>query len=455
MKPSPEFPLIPDQPRAPRLVTTLPGPNVQALTERDHQVTSPSYTRDYPLVADHAVGSTITDPDGNVFLDMTAGIAVTSTGHCHPAVVHAIQEQSKRCLHMSGTDFYYEPQIRLAERLSKLAPMSGKNRVFFTNSGAESVEAALKLARFHTKRQHVIGFIGAFHGRTYGAMSLGASKMIQSFGFKPLVPQISHVDYPNPFRPVGYEDNVTDHSMRELKTVFEHKVAPDEVAAIFVEAIQGEGGYIVPPDDFLPRLRELCTRHGIMLVCDEVQSGMGRTGKLWAVDHVHVQPDMITCAKGIASGLPLGALIAREEIMNWPYGAHASTFGGNPVSCAASLATLDLLERGLVDRAAETGAHLMNGLRQLMREFPVIGDARGRGLLAAIEFIKDDITREPFPEFRNKVIQDCFQRGLLILGCGESAIRFCPALTVSKQQIDTALSIVKEAIESVEQQETS
>ena len=447
MKTLNDFPLVPEQPEAPVLVTDLPGPRVHEMTNRDRQVTSPSYTRDYPLVVDHAIGSVIFDPDGNRFLDMTAGIAVTAGGHCHPYIVDAIQRQSQRCLHMSGTDFYYESQILLAERLTALAPMSGVNRVFFTNSGAESIEAALKLARYHTGRQHVIGFIGAFHGRTYGAMSLGASKVIQSEGFKPLVPQISHVDYPNPYRPVGFEANVTDHSFHELNTVFKSKVSPKEVAAIFVEAIQGEGGYIVPPDDFLPRLRELCTKHGILLVCDEVQSGMGRTGKMWAINHVNVEPDMITCAKGIAGGLPLGALIAREHVMNWPYGSHASTFGGNPVCCAASLATLDLLQGGLIENAAKVGEILLAELRHLQDQFENIGDVRGRGLMVAFELIKDRISKEPDAALRNRVVQFCFKQGLLVLGCGESAVRLCPALTVSPQQIKTAVTILKRALE--------
>ncbi len=445
-----DYPLIPDQPDAPLIRTGLPGPKARALTKRDKRVTSPSYTRDYPLVVDSAIGSTITDPDGNIFLDMTAGIAVTAAGHSHPYVLQAIGEQAARCLHMSGTDFYYESQINLAERLVKLAPMSGTNRIFFTNSGAESIEAALKLSRYHTGRQHVIAFIGAFHGRTYGAMSLGASKVIQSQGFKPLVPQISHVDYPNPYRPVGHEKNVTDHTLHEIETVFKRKVSPDEVAAIFVEALQGEGGYIVPPDDFLPRLRQLCSEHGIMLVCDEVQSGMGRTGKMWCVEHSSVEPDMITSAKGIASGLPLGALIAREEIMDWPYGSHASTFGGNPVSCAASLATLDLLDAGLMQNAKNVGDFLMQQLQHLYNEFPTIGQTRGRGLMAAIEFVKDRDSRDAHPDARNQVVLECFRRGLLVLGCGESAIRFCPALTVSEDQIKRAVSILYDAITSVQ-----
>jgi len=443
------FPIIPAQPDAPHLITPLPGPRSSALTKRDRRVTSPSYTRDYPLVVESAIGSVITDPDGNRFLDMTAGIAVTATGHCHPYVVDAIKRQSEKCLHMSGTDFYYESQIQLAERLSVLAPMKCKNRIFFTNSGAESVEAALKLARYHTGRQHVIAFIGAFHGRTYGAMSLGASKMIQSMGFKPLVPQISHVDYPDPYRPLGAERNVTDHTINEINLVFKHKVGPNEVAAIFVEAIQGEGGYIVPPDDFLPRLRELCSKHGIMMVCDEVQSGMGRTGRLWCVEHSNVEPDMVTSAKGIASGLPLGALIAPESIMDWKYGSHASTFGGNPVSCAASSATLDLLEAGLLENATSSGEVLLAGLNQIKSEHVCVGDARGRGLMTAIDFVKSRKSRDPDPDTRNRVVLACFQRGLLLLGCGESAIRFCPALTITEKQIKTALLILHDAIREV------
>jgi 4-aminobutyrate aminotransferase len=360
-------------------------------------------------------------------------------------VVDAIRRQTVKCLHMSGTDFYYQSQIKLAERLAQLAPMTGKNRIFFTNSGAESNEAALKLARYHTGRQHVIAFIGAFHGRTYGAMSLGASKVIQSQGFKPLVPQISHVDYPNPFRPLGAEKNVTDHSINEINMIFKRKVAPNEVAAIFVEAIQGEGGYVVPPDDFLPRLRELCTKHGIMMVCDEVQSGMGRTGMMWCVQHSGVEPDMVTTAKGIASGLPLGALIAPKHIMSWTYGSHASTFGGNPVSCAAACATLDLLEAGLMENARIVGKTLIAHFQQIRNEIKEVGDARGKGLMMALDFVKNE-SHEAHPDLRNQVVQSCFERGLLVLGCGESAIRFCPALTVSEKQIDRAVSILHEAI---------
>ncbi|MEN6449033.1 MAG: acetyl ornithine aminotransferase family protein [Thermoguttaceae bacterium] len=441
--------LIPEQPSAPALVGEIPGPKARDLVARDERVMSPSYTRDYPLVIDRAIGSVVIDPDGNRFLDLTAGIAVTATGHAHPYVVDAVQKQAARFLHMSGTDFYSDPEIVLAERLARLAPMSGRNRVFFTNSGAEAIEAAFKLARHQTGRQHVIAFWGAFHGRTFGAMSLSGSKAIHRKRFMPMVPQITHVTYPNPYRPieVNGSGSVVDFTIDEIEhTVFRREVGPEEVAAIFVEPIQGENGYIVPPRDFLPRLRDLCTRHGILLVCDEVQSGMGRTGRMWAVEHVGVEPDIIAIAKGIASGMPLGAIIAREDIMNWPPGSHASTFGGNPVACAASLATLDLLEAGLIENAAQVGSYLIARLRELQREFAAIGDVRGLGLMAAADFVVDRTSRCPDAERRNRVIQECFRRGLLVLGCGESAVRFCPALTISEGQIDTAIAVFREAV---------
>ncbi len=443
-----KFPLIPEQPAAPALVTALPGPMAKALVDRDQQVTSPSYTRDYPLVMASGIGSVVVDPDGNKFLDMAAGIAVNATGHSHPYVVEAIVEQTRRFIHMSGTDFFYAPQIELAERLAKLAPMSGRNRVFFTNSGAEALEAAFKLSRYHTRRQNVIAFWGAFHGRTYGAMSLTGSKAIQQKHFGPMVPGVFHVTYPNAYRPAGNVgvDKIVDFTFDEIERIFKRKADPSTVAAIFVEPIQGEGGYIVPPDDFFPRLRAMCDKHGIMLVCDEVQSGFGRTGKMWAVQHYGVEPDILTSAKGIASGMPLGAMIARESVMDWPYGAHASTFGGNPVACAASLATIDLLEAGLIDNAAKVGAHLQAKLRELQKTQPAIGDVRGKGLMVVAEFIKPDGGKAPDAELRNKTVMACFDRGLLVLGCGESGIRFSPALTVSEGQIDTAVKLLGEAI---------
>ena len=446
-----KFTLIPTQPSAPELICKVPGPNAEKLVARDKKVMSSSYTRDYPLVIDNAIGSVVIDPDGNRFLDMTSGIAVTATGHSHPYVVEAIQRQAARFLHMSGTDFYYDQEIELAERLTKLAPMDGNNRVFFTNSGAEAIEAAFKLARHQTGRQHVIAFWGAFHGRTFGAMSLSGSKAIHRKRFLPVVPQVTHVTYPNPFRPIDIRgsESVVDFTINEIEqTVFRREVTPDQVAAIFVEAIQGEGGYIVPPPDFLPRLRDLCNRYGILMICDEVQSGMGRTGKMWAVQHVGVQPDIIASAKGIASGMPLGAIVAREEIMDWPPGSHASTYGGNPIACAASLATLDLLEGGLIENAGIVGAHLIERLNGLKDELPAIGDIRGVGLMTAADFVTDRETRGHDAETRNRVVMECFNRGLLVLGCGESAVRFCPALTISKEQIDTAVDIFRDAVKA-------
>jgi 4-aminobutyrate aminotransferase len=441
--------LIPDQPDAPKLKGPLPGPKAKAIVERDERSTSPSYTRDYPLVIDRGIGCVVEDPDGNVFLDFTAGIAVCATGHSHPAVVKAIQDQAARFLHMSGTDFYYATEANLAERLCKLSPTPGPNRVMFTNSGAESIEGALKLARFHTRRKQVIAFYGAFHGRTYGAMSLTASKNVQRRGFSPLVPGVTHVNFPNPYRFNGDDDACSDAAIDGIREVFKHKTAADEVAAIFVEPIQGEGGYIVPPVKFLRDLRALCTENGIMLVCDEIQSGMGRTGTMFCIERAGVAPDIVTLAKGLASGMPLGAIVAPEAIMDWPYGSHASTFGGNPVSCAASLATIDLLEAGLMKNAEKMGERLRERLNALKEKRDAIGDVRGLGLMTAIEFVKDRKKKTRDAETRNKVVQATFRRGLLMLGCGENALRFCPGLVVSEAQIDRAVGILDEAIEEV------
>ena len=454
MSSTPPAPLIPDQPAAPRLVTELPGPRAAAIIDRDHAVLSPSYTRDYPFVIDHGLGVVVDDPDGNRFLDLNAGIAVCSTGHRHPYVVEAVRRQTDRFLHMSGTDFYYEEEVAVAERLAALAPMAGPCRVAFGNSGAEAVEAAFKLARHHTGRPHVIAFYGAFHGRTLGALSLTASKPVQRRGFLPLVPEVTHVSYPFCYR-CDRRDQVPSgadccgRSLDEIEEVFLRRmVAPTEVAAIFVEPVQGEGGYVVPPPSFLRGLRRICDTHGILLVCDEVQSGMGRTGKMFAVEHAGVEPDMVTMAKGIASGLPLGAVVARAELMHWDPGAHASTFGGNPVSCAAALATLDLLEGGLVTHAAEMGEHLRLRLTEVMARRLVIGDVRGLGLMTAVDFVTDRDTREPDPVLRDAVLEQAFRRGVLLLGCGDSAIRFSPPLVISRSQIDTAVEIFDTAVEA-------
>ena len=379
-----------DECAVPSLKTELPGPRARALLERDKHYVSPSYTRLYPLVVERGSGAVIQDVDGNLFLDFTAGIAVTSTGHCHPEVVAAIQEQAAKLIHMSGTDFYYQPQIDLSQRLAELAPGKSPKRVFFTNSGAEALEAALKLARWHTGRSRAIAFLGAFHGRTYGAMSLSGSKLVHRRGFSPLVPDIHHVPYPR-----GLEArNSPDYGKRCVQqiedTLLKRVAPPEEVAAVFVEPIQGESGYHVPPPDFLAALRDLCDRHGMLLVADEVQSGMGRTGKLFAVQHWGVEPDIICLAKGIASGMPLGAMLAKDEVMDWPSGSHASTFGGNPVSCRGALATLELLEGEYIANAAARGQQLRSGLLQLQKRFATVGDVRGLGLMVAMDVVHAD-----------------------------------------------------------------
>ncbi len=421
----------------PKITSELPGPRARELLERDQRTMSPSYTRIYPLVVERGSGAVIEDVDRNLFLDFTAGIAVTSTGHCHPQVVAAIGDQAAKLIHMSGTDFYYEPQIDLSQRLAELAPGESPKRVFFTNSGAEALEAALKLARWHTGRSRAIAFLGAFHGRTYGAMSLSGSKLVHRRGFSPLGPHIHPVPYPH----------VPNARQRRCvaqieETIFKRVAPPDEVAAVFVEPIQGEGGYHVPPADFLPALRDLCDRHDMLLVVDEVQTGMGRTGKLFAVEHWGVEPDIICLAKGIASGMPLGAMIAKDQVMNWPSGSHASTFGGNPVSCRAALATLELLQTGYTANAAQRGEQLRHGLHKLQRQFPELGDVRGLGLMVAVDVVRPEDRQTADPAARDEIVQSAFRQGLLLLGCGESALRFCPPLCITAEQVETALRIV-------------
>src|SRR5437868_7076214 len=394
-----------DNQTVPDIRTKLPGPKAQALLDRDAQFVSPSYTRVYPLVVERGSGAVIQDVDGNLFLDCTAGIAVASTGHCHPQVVAAIKDQADKLLHMSGTDFYYQPQIDLAERLGELGPGPGRRRVFFTNSGAEALEAALKLARWHTGRTRAVAFFGAFHGRTYGAMSLSGSKLVHRRGFTPLVPDIHHVPYPRGCQTCANPGDPCECVRQIEETVLRRTAPPDEVAAIFVEPIQGEGGYHVPPAGFLPALRDLCDKHGMLLVADEVQTGMGRTGKLFAMEHWDVQPDIICLAKGIASGMPLGAIIASNEVMNWPSGSHASTFGGNPVSCRAALATLDLLEGGYMANAAQRGEQLRQGLRELRRKHSELGDVRGLGLMTAVDLVRSRDPYEPDAALRDRIVQ--------------------------------------------------
>jgi 4-aminobutyrate aminotransferase len=438
----------------PHIKTPLPGPKAKAIIERDRAVVSPSYTRGYPFVMASGSGATVEDVDGNVFLDCAAGIAVNSTGHSHPDVVRAITEQAARFLHMSGTDFYYELQVRLAEELAAIVPIQGSVRSFFGNSGTEAVEACLKLARYVTGRQNVIAFFGAFHGRTMGSLSLTASKAIQRRGFGPMLPGVHHAPYADCYRcPLVLKPETCAAECLDFidQQILVHLVSPDEVAAVIVEPIQGEGGYLVAPAQFLQRLRDLTKKHGMLLVADEVQSGMGRSGRMFAIEHAGVEPDVIALAKGIASGMPLGVAMARGGLMAWPPGAHASTFGGNPVSCAAALATITLLKDRLVANAAEVGRHLMEGLKGLAERHPLIGDVRGRGLMIGVEFVRDRQTKERAGEERDLVVKRAFDRGLLVLGAGKNAIRFSPPLVLTKEQADTAVRIIDEALTSVEQ----
>jgi 4-aminobutyrate aminotransferase len=437
----------------PDLRTPLPGPRARAIIERDRTVVSPSYTRPYPLVIARGEGAVVEDVDGNRFLDCAAGIAVNSTGHSHPAVVAAIVEQARRFLHKSGTDFYYETQVRLAEEIASIVPIDGPVRSFFGNSGTEAVEAAIKLARYKTGRPFLVAFLGSFHGRTLGALSLTASKAVQRKGFGPPAPGVFHAPYADCYRcPVGQRpESCAAECLDFLEDqIFVQLVSPDEVAAIVVEPIQGEGGYLVPPQQFHDRLQALARRHGILLVVDEVQSGMGRTGKMFASEHYGLRADIVTIAKGVASGLPLGIAAARAEIMDWSPGAHASTFGGNPVSCAAALATIELLKTSLVENAAAVGAHLLDGLRVLAARHPLIGDVRGKGLMIGVELVRDRRTKERATSERDRVIDEAFRRGLLILGAGRNALRLSPPLVLTRAQADTALGILDEAIGTVE-----
>jgi 4-aminobutyrate aminotransferase len=432
----------------PHIQTALPGPKAKQIIDRDHAVLSPSYTRGYPLVAHRAEGALIEDPDGNRFLDFNAGIAVVATGHCHPRVVKAIQEQAAKLIHMSGTDFYYSNMVELAEKIASLAP-TGKNepnRVYFGNSGTEAVEAALKLARYHTGRDKVIAFLGAFHGRTMGALSLTGSKYIQKKGFGPLVPGVSHIPYANCYR-CAYNRTPDTCNVECLKVIEDqlvrHIIPKEELAAIVFEPVQGEGGYVIPPQKFFDEIQAIAQRLGVLLVADEVQSGFGRTGKMFASDHFGLQPDIMAMAKGIASGMPLGAMVARQSVMRWTPGAHASTFGGNPVAIAASLATIQLLEEELVANAGRLGEHMLSRMREWPARFRYVGDVRGRGLMLAFELVKDKATKERYPELCDRLENMAFERGLLILGCGPNSIRLCPPLVINKDQADFALDTLE------------
>ena len=433
----------------PCIVVPPPGPKARAVIERDSAWTSTSYIKEYPLVVSHGKGTMIEDVDGNRYLDFMAGIAVASTGHAHPKVVAAVQDAASRFLHICGTDFYYEGMAALCERLARVAPGPSKKRVFLTNSGTEAVEGAIKLARNSTRRPALIAFDGAFHGRTYGAMSLTSSKAVQRAGYGPMVPEVYHVPYANRFRCQYCRDRAecTLDCVRSIETeLFARRVDPRDVAAIFVEPIQGEGGYVVPPRGFLSGLRELCDRHGILLVIDEVQSGIGRTGKMFACEYEGVEPDVLLTAKGLGSGMPIGAIVARDTVMKWGQGAHGSTFGGNPVCCAAALATLDLVEGGLTANAQAIGGRLTSGLRRLAERHETIGDVRGLGLMIGVEFVTDRATRQPAPKLVHELVQRAFQRGLLLLGAGKSALRLAPPLVVSEYDVDTALRIIDELL---------
>ena len=432
---------------APHIKMPLPGPNAAAIIARDKARVSPSYTRDYPFVMAKGEGAVVEDVDGNVFLDCAAGIAVTGTGHSHPDVVKAIVDQAHKYLHMSGTDFYYEPQVKLAEEMASLVPIAratGEVKSFFSNSGTEAVEAAIKLARYATKRFNVIAFLGSFHGRTLGSLAVTSSKYVQRRGFGPMMPGVYHAPYANCYRcPVGLKpESCAAECLSYVEDqIMVHLVSPDEVAAVIVEPIQGEGGYVVPPQQFLEKLRALTSKHGILLIADEVQSGMGRTGRMFACEHFGIEADIVTVAKGIASGLPLGVTCSRSEIMTWPPGAHASTFGGNPVSAASAIATIQVLKDGIMRNAEVVGDYLMGRLRGLMDKHQIIGDVRGKGLMIGVELVRDRQTKERATAERDRVVQGMFQKGVLILGAGRNAIRFAPPMVLAKDQADAVVAI--------------
>ena len=433
----------------PKIKTALPGPNAKRIIAADDRLISPSYTRSYPLAAKRGRGVILEDVDGNEFLDFSAGIAVTSTGHCHPEVVAAIQRQAGELIHMSGTDFYYESMTQLSERLSKIAPMPGPHRFYFGNSGTEAIECALKLARYHTKRQGVIAFYGAFHGRTMGSLSLTASKPQQRRRFAPLVHGVTHVPYPYTYR-FGEGKTEREYGLACARFIeerlFKTTMPPEDVAAIFVEPIQGEGGYVPAPPEFLRELRCICDEHGIMLVADEVQSGAGRTGKWWAIQHTGVEPDIVCIAKGIASGMPLGITMSKADVMDWVPGSHASTFGGNPVAIAAALASLDVIEREGLHNAKNVGEKMKERMSGWIKKHPTVGDVRGKGLMLAVEIVKDKESKTPAPKERDHIVELAFEKGVLFLGCGETSIRLSPPLIVSQGQADHALDVLEECI---------
>ncbi len=434
-------------------VLNLPGPKAEALIKRDKAVISPSYPRAYPFVMDHGKGSEVWDVDGNRFLDFAAGIAVAATGHSHPAVVKAIQEQAEKFLHISS-DFYHEVWINVAEKLAAIAPFKEEALCFMTNSGTESVEGAIKLARYHSGRDNFIGFLGGFHGRTIGAVTFTASKYKYHQGFGPLMNGVTHVPFPDPYRPLLQSLPGEDYGETVVRYIEEQILdkiySPDSVAGILVEPIQGEGGYVVPPPGFFPALRKLCDQHGILLIVDEVQAGMGRTGKWWSIENFGVEPDIVTSAKGIASGIPFGAVIARKSIMTWPKGTHGNTYGGNPISCVAAAATIDQIEKHYLANTIETGAYTLQKLKEIQSRHPCMGDVRGMGFMIGVDFVEDRDSKKPADELRNRVERLAFERGLLLLGCGKSVIRISPPLCTTKEQIDEGLNIFEEAVSLAE-----
>ncbi|HEY2683273.1 MAG TPA: acetyl ornithine aminotransferase family protein [Steroidobacteraceae bacterium] len=436
--------------KRPNIKTDLPGPKARELLARDARVVSPSYPRDYPFVMSHGKGAEIWDVDGNRFLDFAAGIAVCSTGHSHPAVVHAIKEAADKFLHISS-DYWHEGQVRLAERMNELSPLNEPTMSFFAQSGTETVEAALKLARYTTGRGRFIGFLGGFHGRTMGSLSFTSSKYTQQKGFFPSMPGVTHVPYPNNYRPLFAEADQGKAVLRYIEDVlFVHNVPANEVAAILVEPIQGEGGYLVPPDGFLEGLRDLCNRHGILLIFDEVQSGIGRTGKMFAAEHWGVCPDIMTLAKGLASGLPIGMVLAKRSIMqHWTRGAHGNTFGGNPICCAAALATVDLVANEYAANAARVGEYFMQRLNRFAESSPVVGQVRGKGLMIGMELVTDRTSKKPAKKLCDALITRAYHNGLILLSCGQSTVRFMPPLVIDQADVDEALLLLEQSLNEV------
>ena len=429
------------KPTVPELHGELPGEKARDWIRRDAAAISPSYTRSYGAVIERGEGCTVWDVDGNAFVDVSAGIAVCATGHCHPRVVKAIQDQAAKLIHMSGTDFYYPSQIMLAEKLASVFPGGGPAKVFFGNSGTEAIEAGMKLARYHTGRMRFLAFRGAFHGRTMGSLSLTASKATQRKGFGPLIAGVHHLAFPDPYR-----GGTTEASLAELEHVLDTIAPPEEVAAIVVEPIQGEGGYVIPPPGWFEEIEAVCRKHGILLFVDEVQSGMGRTGKMWAIEHTKAKPDMVAVAKGIASGMPLGVLLARGDLMDWKPGAHASTFGGNPICCEAALATIELLESEFMANARAVGGYILSRLEAMADDHDAIGDVRGKGLMIGVELVEDRGTKKRAKKLRDDVINRCFEKGLLILGCGPNTVRWAPPLVIDEGTADKALEIFEDVL---------